>query len=731
MKKLFLFLFLFLLSSTLVCGQVVRQNLSVSTENTVMVFSVTESDELIYRYYGNKLQNLDAFSYELQRTPHQPLPVAYPSFGGIASIIPALKLTHADGVMISELKFSEISTTAVDANVTETVIRMKDRCYDIDVVLHFKAYLKEDVIAQYVTISHREKGNIKVENLASGYLNLHADHYYLTHFAGAWADEMGWQEELLTRGVKSIESIKGVRTAQTENPSFLISVDGKAEEYAGDVYAGALAWSSNYKLSFQLSESGCLDVVAGMNPFASTLTIEPGREIKTPEMIWSYSHNGKNRISQNFHSWSRRYALAHGDDLRPIVLNSWEGVYMKFDEQAILSLIDDAAEYGVEMFVLDDGWFGSKYPRDKADSGLGDWMVNKRKLPHGIGYLADYAVKKGIRFGLWIEPEMVNPRSELAEKHPEWIVKTGKYTPYLERNQWLLDLSNPEVQRFVEKTFDDVVAMSPNISYIKWDANRHANNVGSSYLPVEKQSHFWYEYTQGLYSVYEKLRNKYPDLIIQLCSSGGGRVDYGALKYHDEFWASDNTNAVNRIYIQYGTSHFFPAIAIGSHISSSPNHQTGMPLPLKFRVDVAMSGRLGMELQPQDIKGKDIVFVKRAVETYKEVRSVIQHGDLFRLKSPYDSTDWASLMYVSSVQNKAVYFVYSLGYHNRHQFYTEKLKGLSPDKRYKVTEINKGNKSASSAAGKVFMGEYLMNVGIQLNLSKPYESAVLLLEEVE
>ena len=729
MKKLFLIFYL--VSCTLAHAQVVKNNLSINTENTCMVFSVTTDDEVIYRYYGNKLRNLDAFSYELRKNPHQPFPALYPTFGGTTSINPALKLTHGDGIMTSELKFSGIRTIPVSSDVVETIIELKDKLYDINVSLHFKAYQKEDIITQYVTIKHHENKSIKIENIASGYLNLHADHYYLSHFAGAWANEMLLEEELLTHGIKSIESTKGVRTAQTENSSFLISIDKKADEYSGEVYAGALAWSGNYKLSFQVSETGNLDIVVGMNPFASSFILEPGEEIKTPEIIWSYSSIGKNRISQNFHNWSRRYALAHGNDLRPIVLNSWEGVYMNFDEKDILSLIDDAANFGVELFVLDDGWFGDKYPRDKADSGLGDWVVNKKKLPHGIGYLADYAVNKGVRFGIWIEPEMVNPRSVLAEKYPEWIVKTDKYTPYVERNQWLLDLSNPDVQHFVEETFDKVVSMSPNISYIKWDANRHANNVGSSYLPSDKQSHFWYEYTKGLYKVYEKIRAKYPDLLIQLCSSGGGRLDYGALKYHDEFWPSDNTNAVDRIYIQHGTSHFFPAIATASHISSSPNHQTGMSLPLKFRVDVAMSGRLGMELQPRDITGKEVDFVKQSIDTYKNIRPIIQHGDLFRLSSPYDSKKWASLMYVSPAKDRAVYFVYSLGYHVRNEFYCKSLKGLMPHKKYKVKELNKLNKSSCFADGKIFTGEYLMNVGIPFNISKPYESGVLLLEEVK
>jgi len=722
-------LFLFFISFSFVYGQEIKKNVSIDTNSSSLVFSITKENEVIFRYYGKKIHDMDGFSQELRKvTAHQPFALLYPAYGGTRTIIPALKLTHADGGITCELEFSDVTSRDLNENVKETIIELKDKVYDVEVKLYYTSYKKENIITQYVTISHHEEGDIKIENLASFYLPLHADSYYLTHFHGAWAKEMQMTEELLTPGVKSIESTKGVRTAQTENPSFLLSLDKKADEYSGDVYAGTLAWSGNYKMSFQIAESGELNVVAGMNPFASTLVLEAGKIIKTPEMILSYSAEGKNLISQNFHHWSRKYALAHGTELRPVLLNSWEGVYLNFDEQKILSLIDDAADFGIEMFVLDDGWFGNKYPRNVANAGLGDWEVNKKKLPHGIDYLADYAVKKGVRFGLWIEPEMVNPQSELAERHPEWIVKTGKYTPYEERNQWLLDLTNPEVRKFVEKTFDNIVAMSDNISYIKWDANRHVNNVGSSFLAPDRQSHFWYEYTRGLYSVYDKVRGKYPHLMIQLCASGGGRLDYGALKYHDEFWPSDNTNAVDRIFIQYGTSLFFPSIATASHVSTSPNHQTGMVLPVKFRFDVAMSGRLGMELQPKDIEDKDIPFVRQAIDCYKKIRPIVQQGDLFRLKSPYDKGSRASLMYVSETKNEAVFFAYSLGLHARNEHFEVKLKGLIPEKIYIVTELNKMNKASLVGNVHRFTGEYLMNVGIPLQNSKPYDSCCLLLK---
>jgi len=323
---------------------------------------------------------------------------------------------------------------------------------------------------------------------------------------------------------------------------------------------------------------------------------------------------------------------------------------------------------------------------------------------------------------------MVNPASELAKKHPEWIVKSGTREVLTMRNQWLLDLCNPKVQDFIVKTFDEVMQLSPLITYVKWDANKHVDNVGSEYLASDEQTHFWIDYTKGLYKIYERIRMKYPDIIIQLCSSGGGRVDFGALKYHDEFWASDNTDPLKRIFIQYGNSMFFPAGIIASHVSTSPNHQTGLETPLKFRFDVAMSGRLGMELQPKDIKGDDIAFTKQAIENYKRIRPIVQQGDLYRLNSPYETSGWASQMYVSKDTTQAVFFAYSLKYHNRTMSFRPRLKGLNPNKTYVITELNKKYESLLDKNTE-YSGEYLMNVGLNLNIKNPFESAVFLFTE--
>ncbi|MDD4921968.1 MAG: alpha-galactosidase [Bacteroidales bacterium] len=729
MKQTFFMTVLFsmVMVQAVICQQ--KQIIRIETENQHMLFTAAQGQSLGFLYWGDRLTN-DA---ELQTIidKNRQLSPAYPAYGGGCTLIPALRLTHPDGTLTTELIFESSQIVNKDDHITETVIHLKDKYYPISVKIRLIAYIKENMISQSVFVTNNGKKDLKIDEAASTYLPIKANSYFLTHFYGSWAREMQLSEELLTPGIKMIESKKGVRTTQSESPVFLISPDRPAQENSGEVYAGALAWSGNFALSFQIDETGLLSVLGGTNPFAATYNLLPGQTYQTPEMILSYSLKGKGQISRNFHDWTRRYNLTHGDQPRSILLNSWEGAYFNFDEKKITEMIDNTAALGIEMFVLDDGWFGNKYPRSNDKAGLGDWQVNEKKLPHGLKYLADYAVSKGLKFGIWMEPEMVNPESELAKKHPDWIVKSQNRDIPQMRNQWLLDMSNPQVQDFVFNTFDQIVSLSHNISYVKWDANRHVNSVGSDYLPEDKQTHFWYGYVKGLYHVYSRIREKYPDIEIQACASGGGRIDMGSLKYHDEFWTSDNTNAFDRIFIQYGTSTFFPSIGMASHVSTSPNHQTGMMLPLKFRFDVAMSGRLGLELQPKDVAENEMIFVKEAINTYKSIRPVIQFGDLFRLNSPYDESGWAALMYVSKDKKRSVFFAYSLKYHPFDRL-TTRLAGLDPLKKYRISETNvNGKRKMFTGDGDVFSGDFLQKYGLQLEMSKPFDSVVLLMEEIE
>ena len=708
--------------------------ITIKTQNTSLVYSIDKQERLVFQYFGKRIDNTTSFTereflqvYNTNRTYSYE---AYPGFGGGNIIEPAISIIHADGSLNTELRVTTTSNHKT-GDVIQTIVKMKDAVYNLEVDLITDAHQTEDVITQRVIIRNNEKGSVELKNFYSSYLNFYSPEYYLTHFQGPWGNEMRVAEEKLVHGIKAIESIKGVRTSQSENPAFIISFNHPATENEGECIGGALAWSGNYKLSFQVDEWRRLNVLSGINPFMSGYHLEQGEEFETPSHVFTFSSSGIGQLSRNLHDWARRYLLPDGNSRRPIVLNSWEGAYFDFDESVLTGMINKASPFGIEMFVLDDGWFGNGFPRNNSTAGLGDWQTNTAKLPRGLNYLVDYARNKGLKFGLWIEPEMVNPNSNLALSNPGWIVQSpGREIPAL-RNQWMLDLSNPDVRNFIWDTIDSILTACPGIAYIKWDANKHVENVGSTYLPSNLQSHFWIEYTRGLYMVYEKIRQKYPDVILQACSSGGGRVDFGSMKYNHEFWPSDNTNPLSRIFIQYGTNLIYPPVATASHVSPSPNHQTGIVTPLKFRFDVAMTGRLGMEMHPGELNGADSIFAVKAIESYKKFSPLIAGGDLYRLISPYEKGGWASLMYVSKDKKEAVLFVFSTESHPRAVRPSVRLNGLSPESSYKITEINQQGARRFWGNEKAFSGDFLMNAGIDISVSKQFESAVFLIQKTD
>ena len=707
------------------------QVINIRTNDLSMVMSVAPNGEVLFHHFGGRIDDASpaAGIKSYRRTDHGTDNLAYSTMGGRNFREPALRVTHADGDMNTELRYvSHATRTLADKNVSETVVKLTDTDQALDVELVYTAYAKENVITTHTVIRNREKGDAVLHAFYSSSLPVKARSYLLTHLYGSWARESQTDHTLLTHGSKSIESRKLVRTTHTENPAFMITLDSEAfDENYGEVIAGALAWSGNFRLNFEVDEFNVLNILAGVNPYASDYTLAKGESFTTPEMIYTHSLRGAGGASRNLHDWGRNYGVYHAERVVPTLLNSWEGAYFDFDAKVLKQMIDDAASMGLEMFVLDDGWFGNKYPRNAANAGLGDWQVNRKKLPAGIDDIASYAHRKGLKFGIWIEPEMVNLKSELAERHPDWIVRPPKREAPETRKQWLLDLSNPAVQDFVFETFDNTMKLSDKIDYIKWDANRNANNVGSAYLPADEQSRFWIDYAQGFYKVMERIRAKYPDVLIQACASGGGRVEYGALRYFDEFWTSDNTEALSRARIQYGTSLFYPAVAMGSHVSAVPNHQTGNVTPIKFRFDMACAGRLGMELQPKQMTDAEKEFARRAIASYKEYRDIVMQGDLYRIGTPYDENGCYGVLYVAKDKRQAVLFAYSLRYQGRSLIPKFRLDGLDPKTGYTVRELNV-DKPRFWFDGKTLSGELLMNAGINPHLSKIYDSAVFILK---
>lgn len=702
------------------------RTIDIHTDRLSLVFAAAPGSVLTQCHFGARIDNSAPLAVSGTGVP------AYPTAEGFDFRNPALRVTHADGDPNTELRYvSHTSKQLADGNVTETAIRLNDRCQALDVELIFTAYARENVITTHALIHNREKGAVELRDFYSSALSLRAGKYLLTHLYGAWAREAQVEHSLLDHGSKSIESTRGVRTTHTEQPAFLLTLDSDSfnEEY-GEVIAGALAWSGNFRLNFEVDESDRLTVLAGANPAGSEYTLRPGETFRTPEMIYTYSNQGAGGASRNLHDWARRYGVYRNTHTVPTLLNSWEGAYFDFDFKTLAGMIDDAAAMGLEMFVLDDGWFGNKYPRNSSGAGLGDWQVNVRKLPEGIDSIASYAHARGLKFGIWIEPEMVNPKSELAERHPDWIVRMpGREAP-LSRNQWLLDLTNPVVQDFVFGVFDQTMQLSKKIDYIKWDANRNACNAGSAYLPAAEQTRFWFDYTQGFYRVLERIRAKYPDVLIQACASGGGRVEYGALRYFDEVWTSDNTEALSRARIQYGTSLFYPASVMGAHVSAVPNHQTGNRTPLKFRLDMACAGRLGMELQPRQMDDAERAFARKAIDSYKGYREIVLQGDLYRIGTPYDRSGCYAVLYVSKDKQRAVLFTYCLQYQGRTLRPKFRLRGLDPQTNYRIRELNV-EKPRFGFDGGTFSGSLLAEAGIEPALSKLYDSGVFLLEAAD
>lgn len=705
--------FFFLLACIVIAQQIASQNqtVSINTANTSLIMSINNK-KLYHNYYGSRIADISVYKQMLNYKQFRY--EAYPVFGGNYIEEPAMRVTHTDGNLSLSLHVQEVQQKELDQNRTETIIKLKDAYYPFYVSLKFLAYQKQDIIESSVSFNHDEKGDVKVHNAASFFMQFDKRKNYLTQFHGDWGNEMMMKEHLLTEGVKILDSKQGVRATRTQNPSFIISFDQPAHEDMGEVMLGHIAWSGNWNLLFQFTHEGRLNMLGGINPFASEYSLKKGVTFETPKAIYTFSSEGTGRASRNIHSWACEYTIPEGKRFRPVLLNNWEGTLFDFDQNIISSIIDGAKELGVEMFVLDDAWFGNKFPRNDEKNGLGDWEVNKTKLPGGIKFLTDKCKSNNLKFGIWIEPEMVNPNSELFLKHPEWVIQQPNRSIEQSRWQYILDLTNLKVREYVFSIIDNLLIQNPDIYYIKWDANRHIMNAGTSNLPPDLQEHIWIDYTRGFYEILERVKQKYPQVIFQVCASGGGRAEYGALKYFHEFWASDNTDAYQRIFMQWGYSHLFPANTIGSHLTSVPNHQNGRVTPIKYRFDVAMSGRLGVEMQPNDMTAEEKAFAKQAIQNYYEIRDVVQLGDLYRLRSPYEN-NVASLMYVSEAKDRAVFYAWQLNRVVGMNPEPIRLKGLIPEAKYKISEINTFNTKPKS-----FMatGDFLMKVGFIISTSK-------------
>lgn len=711
---------------------VYAQNITipVETANTAVVLQVTAQKDLNTVYLGKKLDNKTDYD-QLSAVYKQPddymvmFGSAYTPSGSRNLLEPAITVTHADGNNSLDLKYVSHTTQQINNDVSLLAVKLKDPVYNFEVTLYYKSYSKENVIEQWSVIRHQEKGNVVLQKFASANLSLKGHSYWLRQYHGDWAKEMRPEETQLTHGIKTLDSKLGTRANLFMPSVFMVSIDKPATEDEGKVLYGALEWSGNFRTDFEVDPKDNLRIISGINNYASPYQLKPGTDFITPAFVYTYSDKGKGDASRNIQSWARNYKLLDGNGQRLTLLNNWESTFFDFNEQKLAELLKDTKNLGVDLFLLDDGWFGNQYPRNDDHASLGDWQENRKKLPNGIAAIAKEAQNNGVKFGIWIEPEMVNPKSSLYTKHLDWVIKQAGRNEYYFRNQLVLDLSNPQVQDFVYHVVDSLFIKDPALAYIKWDCNAVIYNAYSAHLKQD-QSQFYVAYVQGLYKVLQRIRSKYPHVPMMLCSGGGGRVDYGALQYFTEYWPSDNTDPLERIFIQWEYSYFYPAIASANHVTDWGKQ------PLKYRVDVAIMGKLGFDIVVSKLSNTDLRFSQDAVTLYNQIKPIVWQGNQYRLSDPREESV-ASIMYVNNDKSSAVMFNYLVN--NRYDEGSKQpilLKGLDPAKRYVIKEINLYPGSNSSLkSGQQFSGDFLMKVGFNPEVNAGRSSVVIEVQEVK
>jgi alpha-galactosidase len=719
-KVLSILFFLIVVTHTAVKSQTIY----ISTNETELVLQTAQNMRLYQLYLGPRLSNQNDYTSIKSRSDGQAWE-AYPVSGTETYFEPAFGIRHNDGNMTTVLQYVSHNVKQITDDVTETVITLKDALYPVQVKLYYRTFAKENIIQSWSEISHNEKRAVNISNYASSMLYWKRARYFLTEFSGDWAKEVNMSTAPLNFGKKVIDSKLGARANLHVSPFFTVGLGEVPRENEGQVLMGTLAWTGNFRFTFEVDNENNLRMISGINPYASDYTLEPGKVFITPAFIFTLSNQGTGKGSRELQRWARNYQLKDGKGDRLTLLNNWESTGFNFNESKLDSLIAEAKYMGVDMFLLDDGWFGNKYPRQSDTQGLGDWQPTSSKLPNGVPALVKAATHTGVKFGIWIEPEMINPKSELFEKHPDWVIMLPNRERYYFRNQLVLDLSNPAVQEHVFNVVDHLMTENPQLAYLKWDCNSPVTNIYSPYLK-EKQNNLYVDYVRGLYNVLDRIKARYPNLPMMLCSGGGGRTDYEGLRYFTEFWCSDNTDPVERLFIQWGYSQFFPSKAMAAHVTSW-NHDAS----IKFRVDVAMQCKLGFDINVKELRPEEQAFCLSAIATYNRVKNINFNGDQYRLVSPYDGNHTA-VMYVSESKQRALLYTYDIYPRFAENLLPVQCQGLNPAGKYSVKEINlmPGVKD-ETFNGKVYSGDYLMKVGLDAFTTNKMFSRILELEAVE
>ncbi|MEF2968471.1 alpha-galactosidase [Paenibacillus sp. M1] len=647
------------------------------------------------------------------------LPQEYPQYGSGDFRHPAYQVRLADGSRITELVYQghrifsgKQALEGLPAVYTESEdeaetleLTLKDAYSGLVVKLSYSVFRDSDAVARSVRFENQGEGTLQLLRALSASVDLPRSDYEMIYLAGAWSREAHIQRRPLGPGGTMIESRRGASSHQL-NPFVALATPG-TDENQGEVYGLSFVYSGNFAAEAEVDSFGSTRLSIGLNPFDFTWVLAPGETFQTPEAVMVYSASGLGEMSRTYHRLYRTRLCrgVHRDRERPILVNNWEGTYFDFTTDKIEEIAKAGAELGIELMVLDDGWFGK---RDNDRSSLGDWTPDLRKLPGGLKDLADRVRALDMKFGLWVEPEMISPDSDLYRAHPDWCIHVEGRRRTEQRWQLVLDYSRAEVRDYIFDTLSGIFGTVP-ISYIKWDMNRFLTEVGSAAAGPEHQSEIAHRHILGLYELLERLVTAFPDILFESCSSGGGRFDPGMLYYMPQTWTSDDTDAVERLKIQYGTSLVYPVSTIGAHVSAVPNHQVHRMTPLKMRGDVAMSGNFGYELDLTKFTEEEKEIVKAQVKMYKEIRSLVQQGDLYRLLSPFEGNE-SAWMFVSADGKEALAFYFRVLAEPHAAEKRLKFNGLNPDFDYRVEGPDMDSGSAGS--GSVWSGDRLMQHGL-------------------
>lgn len=680
-------------------------------------------------YYGPKLRNDSNLSNLLQLTERasfspnpipedkrislDTLPQEYPGYGTSDFRSPAYQVKLADGTRITELTYSShrINSgkpalpglpavyTEQDSEAETLELELIDTVSGLTVTLFYTVFFDFNAIVRSVGITNAGQSAVELERVLSASLDFADSDYDALYLSGAWARERHVQRRKLAPGVTGISSRRGSSSHQ-QNP-FIALLRPDANEHQGEVYGFSLVYSGNFVAEAEVEQFGTTRLQIGINPFDFGWRLEPGERFQTPEVVMVYSGEGLGGMSRTFNRLYRTRLCRgqHRDQVRPILVNNWEATYFDFNADKIEAIAKAGSELGIELFVLDDGWFGR---RDKDNCSLGDWFEDRRKLPGGLEDLARRVEATGLQFGLWVEPEMVSPDSDLYRSHPDWCLHVPNRRRTEARDQLVLDMSREDVRTYLYERLSAIFSSVP-ISYVKWDMNRNMTEIGSALVPAERQKEIAHRYILGLYDLLERLTTEFPHILFESCSGGGGRFDPGMLYYMPQTWTSDDTDGVERLKIQYGTSLVYPVSTMGAHVSAVPNHQVERITSLNFRGDVAMSGNFGYELDLTKFTQEEKETAKRQIEFYKQIRSLVQQGDLYRLRSPFEGND-TSWMFVSGDQEEALLFYFRVLAEPNAPLRSVKLEGLDPSKNYRL-----------DPSGEVFGGDRLMYAGIPVS----------------